>query len=293
MKTESFETICEDGVKLKGILLIPDKPKAIIQFNCGTGTKKEFYLSFLTYLTEHAFICCLWDYRGSGNSSSENLKNCKFTFSDYGVKDMPAIKDFLNKKFPDLPYMIVAHSAGGQQIGFMKNLDNVKGMINFAVSAGYYPNMPFSYRMKAYFYFYIFAPLSVLITGYVKAKTFGLMENLPKKVVNEWRNWLEKKDYFFDPEFYGKTVPIGHFSNYTFPIHLYWAVDDTISSQKNIESYWQHINSKEEISFTKLVPSELGVKNIGHFGFFKRNMKDKLWVDIVYQLNEIIIKNTV
>ena len=55
MKTENFETICDDGVKLKGILLIPDNPKAVIQFNCGTGTKKEFYLSFLTYLAENDF----------------------------------------------------------------------------------------------------------------------------------------------------------------------------------------------------------------------------------------------
>ncbi|MFS4470300.1 alpha/beta fold hydrolase [Chryseobacterium sp. T20] len=288
MKTENFETICDDGVKLKGILLIPDHPKAVVQFNCGTGTKKEFYLSFLTYLAENDFLCCLWDYRGSGDSFSRNLKTCEFTFSDYGVKDMPAIKDFLNKKFPDLPFMIVGHSAGGQQIGFMKNLDNVKGMINFAVSAGYYMNMPFSYRMKAYFYFYMFAPISVLMTGYVKAKTFGLMENLPKNVVYEWRNWLEKKDYFFDAQFYGTTVPIGHFKNYTFPIHLFWTTDDTISSQKNTETYWQHIDSKEDITFTKLIPSELGLKKIDHFGFFKKNMKDRLWIHVVDKLNHFI-----
>ena len=50
MIQEDFETISEDGITLKGILLIPDNPKAVIQFNCGTATKKEFYLSFLTYL---------------------------------------------------------------------------------------------------------------------------------------------------------------------------------------------------------------------------------------------------
>jgi len=48
MKQEKFETYCADGVKLSGLLLIPEKPKAVIQFNCGTATKKEFYLKFLT-----------------------------------------------------------------------------------------------------------------------------------------------------------------------------------------------------------------------------------------------------
>ncbi len=288
MKNKNFETTTRDGVTLKGILLIPAKPKAVVQFNCGTGAKKEVYSSFLTYLAENGYLCCLWDYRGSGQSSSDNLGNCDFRFSDYGIKDMPAIKTFLNQKFPDLPFLIVAHSAGGQQVGFMDNLDNVKGAINFAVSGGYYPNMPFKYRMRAYFFFYIFSPLSVLFTGYVKAKPFKLMENLPKKVVYQWRDWLEKEDYFFDPKFYGKTVPEGQFKKYKFPIHTYWTIDDTISNEKNTKAFWKHVKSEKEISFTKLEPQKMGLKTIDHFGFFRRVMKDKLWVDIVKILNNML-----
>lgn len=285
---KDFETTCKDGIKLKGVLLIPEEPKAVIQFNCGTGTKKEIYLSFLMYLAESGYLCCLWDYRGSGNSSSENLENCDFTFSDYGTKDMPAIKKYLSEAFPNLPFLIIAHSAGGQQIGFMENLDNIKGVINFAVSSGYYSNMPFSYRMKAYFYFYVFAPISVWLTGFVKAKQFGIMENLPKNVVYEWRAWLEKEAYFFDDKFYGKTVPEGHFKDFKFPIHTYWTVDDTISNEKNTQAYWKHVKSSKPISFTKLEPKDFCLKKIDHFGFFKKNMKDKLWQDIIVRLNEHI-----
>ncbi len=288
MRTEKFKTVCKDGIILKGILLIPENPKAVIQFNCGTGTKKEVYLSFLTYLANNDYICCLWDYRGVGNSSTENLSRCDFTFSDYGTKDMPTIKTFLTNKYPNLPFLIVAHSAGGQQIGFMNDLNNIKGVINFAVSSGYYPNMPFKYKMKAYFYFYFFTPISILLTGYVKAKPFGLMENLPKKVVLEWRDWLEKEDYFFDEKFYGKTVPKGDFKNFKFPVHTYWTSDDSISNQKNTEAFWRNIKSKKEISFTKLVPEELGLKKIDHFGFFKRRMKNKLWENVVVRLNVLI-----
>jgi len=288
MRKEHFEAVCDDGVRIKGILLIPNKPKAVLQFNCGTGAKMEVYRSFLTYLAENGYLCCLWDYRGSGDSSTENLGKCDFTFSDYGIKDMPAIKRFLTTKYPDLPFVIVAHSAGGQQIGFMKDLDNIKGVINFAVSAGYYPNMPFSYRIKAYFYFYVFAPISVLLTGYVKAKQFGLMENLPKNVVYEWRDWLEKEDYLFDKKFYGKTVPTGHFKNYTFPIHTYWTIDDTISNEKNTKAFWKHIKGEREIAFTKMTPDEFGLRKIGHFGFFKRIMKDRLWKDVIFKLDKLI-----
>lgn len=288
MRTENFETVCEDGVILRGVLLIPENPKGVIQFNCGTGTKKGVYKAMLTYLAENGYVCCLWDYRGGGNSTAENLGESHFTFSDYGKKDIPAVKKFLTTKYPNLPFIFMGHSAGGQQIGFAEELDDVRGIINFAVSSGYYPNMPFGYRMQAYFFFYIFSPISVMLTGYVKAKPFGFMENLPKKVAYEWRNWLEKEDYFFDEKFYGKSVPVGQFKNYKFPIHTYWTVDDTISNEKNTKAYWRNVSSEKEISFTKLIPQEMGLKKIDHFGFFKRVMKDKLWDDVVARLNRMV-----
>ncbi|WP_194972684.1 alpha/beta hydrolase family protein [Aquiflexum lacus] len=288
IKRESFQAICSDGVVLKGILMIPEKAKAVVQFNGGTAAKKEFYLPFLEFLATEGFICCLWDYRGSGDSAPDNLKNCNFTFSDYGLKDMPTIKDYLNSRFPQFPYLIFGHSVGGQQIGFMDNLSNVKGMVNFAVSTGYQPNMPFSYRLLFFYFFYIFTPLSILLTGYLSAKQFGIMEDLPKNVVLEWRNWCSKKDYFFDPAFYGKSVPEGNFKKFDFPIHTFWATDDTISNEKNTKSYWKHVESKKPITFYEINPSELGEKEVGHFGFFKKRLKEKLWGKALAKLEEFI-----
>lgn len=286
MIREDFETTSEDGIKLKGTLLIPKKPKALIQFNSGTATKKEFYLSFLTYLAEHGYLCCLWNYRGC--EQNDNLKNSDFKFSDYGTKDMPAIKTYLNSRFSNLPFLFVGHSAGGQQIGFINDLDNIKGNINISVSTGYYPNMPFGYRMKAYFFFYLFSPASAFINRYVKAKPYGLMENLPKKVVFEWRDWLEKENYFFDEKFYGKTVPTGHFKNFKFPIHVYYSTDDPVSNAKNSKTFWSNVKSEKGITFTELSPLEFGLKSIGHFGYFKKSMKDELWTGIVTRLDKFI-----
>lgn len=286
MKTEHFETITEDGITLKGTLLLPGNPKAVVQFNCGTATRKAFYFPFLTYLAENGYLCCLWNYRGS--EKTDNLENCNFRFADYGTKDMPAIKSYLENRFPTLPFFFVGHSAGGQQIGFINDLDNVKGNLNIAVSSGYYPNMPLSYRMKAYFFFYVFSPVSVLLNGYVKSKPYGFMENLPKKVVFEWRDWLEKEDYFFNGKFYGKTVPTGHYKNFRFPVHVIYSTDDTISNTKNTKAFWKNVNSEKGITFSELTPSEFGLKKIGHFGYFRKTMKDTLWTDIVKQLDHWI-----
>ena len=179
---EKFTVTCVDKVELKGVLIIPETPKAVIQFNGGTAAKKEFYLPFLEYLASNGYVCCLWDYRGSGESAPADLSNCEFTFSDYGLKDMPAIKGFLNARFPSLPFFFFGHSVGGQQVGFIENLEDVTGMVNFAVSTGYLRNMPIGFRILSYYFFYIFVPLSVRMTGYIAAKRFNHMEDLPRHV---------------------------------------------------------------------------------------------------------------
>ncbi len=60
MIKENFEIVCKDGIKLKGMLLIPDNPKAVIQFNCGTGSKKKKFInpSFLTWLQMDTYAVC-------------------------------------------------------------------------------------------------------------------------------------------------------------------------------------------------------------------------------------------
>jgi len=88
------------GVVLQGLLLIPDHPKAVVQFNGGTATKKEFYLPFLKYLAAQGFICCLWDYRGSGESAPVTLKGCNYTYSDYGQKGYACYKKLFKKAVP-------------------------------------------------------------------------------------------------------------------------------------------------------------------------------------------------
>lgn len=283
---EKFTTSCSDGVELRGLLIVPDSPKAVVQFNCGTAAKKEFYQPFLEYLADHSYVCCLWDYRGSGDSAPTSLKGCEHTFSDYGQKDMPAIKDYLSKKYQNLPLFIVAHSAGAQQIGFIENSSDIKAMVSIAVSAGYLPSMPLSYRVLSYYFFYLFTPISNALVGYVKAKPFGYMENLPKNVALEWRNWCSKKDYLFDEKFYGKTVPKGHFNKMTFPIHMFSVTDDNICSEQNIRNFWKHIKSEHEIGFTRISPKEIEAKEVGHMGFFRKRFKESLWPLALNKLEE-------
>lgn len=279
--TQPFETRCADGVRIAGSLLIPEKPVAVVQFNAGTGAKKEFYLPFLEFLAENGYLCCLWDYRGAGESAPPSLRGCGYSFRDYGMQDMPAVKAFLQGRFPDLPLYMVCHSAGGQQIGFMPDLSGVRGMVAFAVSAGYLPAMPVHYRLLSAYFFYLFTPVSIALTGYVAAKRFRIMEDLPKNVALEWRDWCSSPDYFFDPKFAGVIVPTQAYAQLPFPIHLYWTPDDTISNERNTRRFWSHIGSERGIRMEEVKAADYGVKEMGHFGFFRRSQRERLWPKVL------------
>ncbi len=114
------------------------------------------------------------------------------------------------------------------------------------------------------------------------------MEDLPKNVVREWRDWCEKPDYFFHKKFYGKTVPIGTFGNYRFPVHVFWTTDDPIANAKSVDTFWKHINTTHPIRFHKILPAQYDVEKIEHLGFFRKEHQRKLWHDILQSINDCL-----
>ena len=285
MNIETLEISCDDGAVLAGALLLPATPKAVVQFNQGTAAKRGVYRQLAEYLGAHDYAVCLWDYRGSGASRRASLKGSTIRYADYGLKDMPAVKAYLDARFPALPLYVVAHSTGGQQIGFMQNWKGIQGAVMMGVSAAHFAAMPTIYRLQAYYFFYAVVPAMHALYGYAAASKLKLMEDLPTPVANEWRDWLTVPDYFFDPKFYGQTVPIGGFKAFDFPIKNYHATDESISTPPNIKNFWKHIESTEPISFERISPQEVGLKRLDHFGYFKRAMEDRLWADIVRTLD--------
>lgn len=288
MRTETIEISCEDGVQLAGELWIAENPKAVVQFNPGTAAKRGVYRKFIRYIAEQGYICSLVDYRGFGASKGASLKGSDIRYSDLGRKDLPAVKAYLQARFDALPLYMVAHSAGGQQIGFMPDMDGIEGAITFGVSAAHLKAMPWGYRAQSLFFFYGVTPLSILLTDYVAAERLGLMEDLPKGLAQEWRDWCSVPDYFFDPRFYGVTVPRGHFQDFKFPWHNYHTADDAISTPTNIRNFWKHVKSSEPITFETIEPQAVGLKRLDHFGYFKSALRESVWRDVVQRLDAMV-----
>ncbi|VUD45966.1 hypothetical protein TDB9533_00729 [Thalassocella blandensis] len=277
----------EDGIALGGYQLNAEQAVGVVLLNPGTATKTTFYMPFAEFLVQHGFHVILWNYRGFCESRSFSLKHANCRYSDIGNFDIPAAITYAKTQFPDLPLLCVGHSAGGQQIGIAHNSNTLDGLIAVAASAGFYRHMPLAYRLKAYFFFYVFAPITHAVFGYIPAKKLNLMEDLPGPLAREWGNWCRHESLYFSPQFLGTSVPENAYKDVEFPIHVFSADDDEISTEKNLENFWRHVSSQHPINFTRYRASDSLKKHIGHFGYFKKDNL-QIWQDILDKLKAML-----
>lgn len=280
----NIQFITEDKATLNGQIIEAQAPKGIVLVNPGTATKTSFYVPFAEFLAENGYHVFLWNYRGFCESRPASLVRSDISFSDIGQWDIPAAISKAKELYPGLPLYCVGHSAGGQQIGFAHNCNELDGMVALAVSTGYFGNMPMTYRIKAHLFFKVIAPVSSVLFGYVKAEKLNLMEDVPPKLAKEWGQWCANKEFFFAPKFAKKKPHLKNYRKLDFPVHVYTADDDEISTAKNVASLWGKIETHEPVKFTFYTAANMPKKAVGHFGYFRR-ANQSIWQDVLASLN--------
>ena len=281
-----IKIITKDNVTLYANLLESKTPKGVVLINPGTAIKTSFYIPFAKYLVDNDFHVITWNYRGFCESQTKKLSQCQYAYSDIGRYDIPAVIDKVKSMYSDFPLHCVGHSAGGQQIGLANNYHKLDALIAVAVSAGYFAYMPLASRIRANFFFRLFAPITNAIFNYVPAKKLKLMEDLPLDFIKEWTDWCMEKHHFFSEKFYGKTIPHGTYKNFNIPTYVITADDDEFCTEINIKNFWQHVKSDKEINFTRYQMETLPNKHVGHFGYFRKENK-QIWSDILEKINEV------
>ncbi len=287
---QAVQFTTEDNISLSGTLLLANKPKAIVQLNSATAVLKEFYLNYARYLQSQDFHVLIYDYRGIGGSKPvTGLKGCTYNYTDWAQYDMAAAISYLKGMFADLPLLIMSHSVGGQMLGLIPNANqHVKGVLTVNTSAGYGGNMLFKYKLRNFYFFEILRPILLCIFGYGKLKALGMMEDLPKNIYNQFRDWCSVPDYFFDPKFAPSIRGIEGFKNMAYPIHVFTTTDDDIGTPKNLHNLWKHIHSHAFIKHHSLDPKDFGLKTIGHFNVFRKSNKEFIWPLLCKTLNSLI-----
>lgn len=115
IEKKNLEFISEqDKLRLDGLLVKPEKGKAILQISHGMCEHKERYIPFMEYMAEQGYICVIHDHRGHGKSvrSQEDLGYFYKNGGESLVEDLHQVTKEIKEQYVGLPYFLFGHSMG-------------------------------------------------------------------------------------------------------------------------------------------------------------------------------------
>ncbi len=276
MQIEEIDVVCGDGYVLKGRLFYVNHPEGqnIIIINPALAVPQSYYARFATYAANHGYAIITYDYRGIGESYDAEIDGSSILLEHWGRFDFNAI---LQKSLTELDpkqIYVIGHSAGGQLIGLAEHSSAIDGIILVTSPSGYwrYYKSPFRYFLA--FFWHIMLPALNRGKSYFPAHKIGLGSgDVPSGVIRQWAEWCRSKDYLFAEE---HGLELSRYSSLSIPICAYTFTDDSFAPPSAVDALLSQYPAAK-IEHRILQPSDLRMKSVGHFGFFRDHMQNVLW----------------
>jgi predicted alpha/beta hydrolase len=249
-----------------------DVPAGAVLIVSAMGVPQRFYGPLATWLANRGFTTLTFDYRGMGASRQGSLKEVEADIVAWAERDTATALDALSAEAPGVPVTWVGHSLGGQIIPFVPNHAIADKIVTIATGSGYWRENAAPTRRKVWFLWFGAAPIVTSLFGYFPGKKLGIVGDLPRGVIQQWRRWCLDREYAAGAE--GPRVR-ALYADVKTPILSLSFTDDEMMSAKNITSiHGQYTGAPTEMR--RFSPAELGVRKVGHFGFFRPEMAH-LW----------------
>lgn len=241
----------------------------------ATGVKRHYYARYAQFLVEHGFSAVTFDYRGIGDSRPSTLNKFQARMHEWGEKDIDAMIGWIEENCPGRQVLAVVHSVGGQVLGLAQKSAHLAAVVMVGSQSGYWRLWPFPMHYGILILWYVLIPVLSALLTYFPSQWFGMGENLPAGVAMEWAAWGRQPKYVLS-----KKHPAKYFAEIKAPILALNFSDDTFAPRRAAQEIMTfYANAPREQRF--IDPRDLGVKSIGHFGFFRETFRDSLWQQTV------------
>ena len=240
----------------------------------ATGVLQRYYSKFATYFSELGYTVYTFDYSGIGKSNStiSELKQNTIDLKAWGENDQASVVNYAKSQNPNHKIIVVTHSIGGQILAFNKNITEIDGIITVASQSSYWKLWNGFERFKMFTFWHVLIPGLTPLFGYFPAKKIGLFENLPKQMVYQWQRWGKQKEYMLS-EFDFEEL---QFKNFHKPMLALSFPNDEYASKSSVDWLAEQFNNAQ-VDRRHIIPEDIGITDVGHFGFFRSQFKASLW----------------
>jgi len=264
-----LEIEARDGIRLGATLF--EGGDAAVMVMPATGVPQQYYAKFAAYLAEAGFTVLTFDYRGIGRSLQGDVRSSTARMRDWAVLDGAAAFDFLRQAHRRV--CVIGHSFGGQALGLLPQPEAIAAALIVGSQSGYWKNWPALGRLWMWPVTHFALPFVSRVHGYFPGSTFGFGEDLPKGVAIEWARWCRNPRYLV-----GDLGVEADYARFRAPLRAYAITDDSFAPESAVRALLDlYPSSPSEIA--RVRPADVGVRSIGHFGFFRERFRDTLWRD--------------
>lgn len=278
---EVKQILCADGHTISATLFKADAAKAQVIVAAAIGIPQKFYRRYAEYLAEQGYDVITFNYRGTGDSKSQDLGQ-DIRLEDWGHQDIQAIISFAIERQQKNPVLAaihyVGHSIGGQLVGLASNAEQLDSLTLVAASAPYWQRWSFPKNLKMWLVGQILIPGISAISKDFPAQKVGLGSiTFPSSAAKQWAQWMGRPAYLFCENF---NLDTRHYSSLKQPLRSYGFTDDDLAPEINVRSLLNFFpKAKSELRMTD--HKALGLESLGHSGFFREFAKETLWNESV------------
>ena len=255
-----------DGYRLSATLYGEGAAKTVLILP-ATGVPQGYYAKFAAWLAQRGFRVLTFDYRGIGRSLKGDVRAVRARMRDWALLDAAAAMNYLDAS----SVSVIGHSFGGQALGLLPAPERIASALVVGSQSGYWRHWPPLGRAWMWPVTHFLLPGVSTLRGYFPGSRLGFGEDLPKGVAIEWARWCRHPTYLV-----GALGVEEKYARFSAPLRAYAFTDDPFAPLPAVHALLKlYPRSPSEVR--KLTPRDLGVKRVGHFGFFREAFRDTLW----------------
>jgi predicted alpha/beta hydrolase len=270
-----------DGYALAATLYTPEAPALdaltgrpqYIAMACATAVPRGFYKRFCEYAASVGLYAIVADYRGIGDSKRGSLKGFVMDYADWSTQDLAAVAQYAQARGD---VYLVGHSLGGHALGQLPDLSNIRAAYFCGSGAGWAGWMPVAERWKVRLLWNVIGPIATSMIGYQPMSKLGLGEDIPLGVYRDWKRWCSFPRYFFDDPAPDARAIAAKFDRVRIPIAAVVSSDDLWAPPQSRDAFFSGY-THAQVEHIDLIAQALGVKQIGHMGYFRKEVGVALW----------------
>jgi len=285
----AFRFSALDGYDLGGTCFAAHDTVAVrtaILVNCGGGIPAYRYARFARFLAANGFPVVTYDYRGIGQSRPARLRGLASGNEDWSEYDCGGAIAEVRRRYPAAEIVAVAHSFGTFLVGGAPNVAEIRRFVFIGAHTGYVGDYLRRYRLPMALVWHGVMPAITRAVGYFPGRALRLGDDIPRAVALQWskrrtpelqaehgvdvtrtRAWIARHDAVK-----GRVLVIG-------------ITDDAFATEqgtRRLLALYPGLRATHQ----RVGPTEVGLKSIGHFGFFRRQGEARLWPRVVAFLRE-------